>query len=78
MAINDWFWLMKNTRAKHGLSDKDVYNFNKTEFPIEIIYTLKVVTELQKAKKALIIEAENQKQVTAMDIINAIGWYCLL
>ena len=31
-AMDDWFRLVKNTRAKYGIPDEDVYNFDETGF----------------------------------------------
>ena len=31
-ALNDWFWLVENLRAKYGIPDEDFYNFDKTGF----------------------------------------------
>ena len=58
-AMNDWFQLMKNTQAKYGIPDEDVYNFNKTGFQIRVISTAKVVTGSQRAGKALVMQPGN-------------------
>ena len=31
-AISNWFRLVKNTRAKYSIPDKDIYNFDETRF----------------------------------------------
>ena len=54
-AISDWFRLVENTRAKYGIPDEDVYNFDETGFQIGVIGTTKVVTGSQRAGKALVI-----------------------
>ena len=32
VAINAWFSLVRNTIAKYGIRDQDIYNFNETGF----------------------------------------------
>jgi len=61
---------VKNTQAKYGILNKDIYNFNKTEFQMRIIDTVKVMTESQRAEKALVTQLKNQEWVTAMKTIN--------
>ena len=42
--INAWFKLVNNIKAKYGITNNDFYNFNKTGFIIGIIYTLIIIT----------------------------------
>jgi len=42
--IRDWFYLVRNTIAKWGIADKDIYNFNKTGFAMGVTITAKVIT----------------------------------
>jgi len=65
---------MKNTRAKYGIPDEDVYNFDETKFQMRVIGTAKVVTGSQRAGKALVTQPGNQEWVTVMKAINASGW----
>ena len=65
---------MKNTRAKYGIPDEDVYNFDETGFQIGVIDTTKVVTGSQRAGKVLVTQPRNQEWVTAVEAINASGW----
>ena len=73
-AISDWFRLVENTRAKYGIPDEDVYNFDETGFQMGVIGTAKVVTGLQRAGKALVTQPGNREWVTAVEAINASGW----
>ena len=73
-AINDWFRLVKNTRAKYGILDEDVYNFDETGFQMGVISVAKVVTGSQRAGKALVTQRRNRKWVIAVKAINASGW----
>ena len=73
-AISDWFRLVENTRAKYGIPDEDVYNFDETGFQMGVIGTSKVVTGLQRAGKALVTKPGNREWVTGVEAINASGW----
>ncbi|SLM33856.1 transposase tan1-aspergillus niger [Lasallia pustulata] len=73
-AISDWFRLVENTRAKYGIPDEDVYNFDETGFQMGVIGTAKVVTGSQRAGKALVTQPGNREWVTAVEAINASGW----
>ena len=46
--INRWFRLIANTKAKYGITDKDIYNFNKLGFIIGVILTGVVVTGFKR------------------------------
>jgi hypothetical protein len=37
--MRSWFKLVEQTKAKYGICDKDVYNFNKAGFIIGKIMT---------------------------------------
>ena len=65
---------MENTRAKYGISDEDVYNFDETGFQMGVIDTAKVVTGSQRAGKALVTQPGNREWVTAVEAINASDW----
>jgi len=58
-AMSDWFRLVENTRAKYGIPDEDVYNFDETGFQMGVIGTAKVVTGSQRAGKALVTQPGN-------------------
>lgn len=73
-VLRDWFRLVKNTRAKYGIPDEDVYNFDETGFQMGIVGTAKVVTGSQRAGKALITQPGNREWVTIVEAINANGW----
>jgi hypothetical protein len=42
--ISLWFKLVEDTIAKHGVVEKDVFNFDETGFQVDVISTSKVVT----------------------------------
>ena len=48
--IRAWLLLIQNTIIKYGITDKDIYNFDKTRFQIGVISIAKVVIALEKAR----------------------------
>ena len=42
--INAWFKLVEETKAKYGVYNNNIHNFNKTRFQIGVIRLIKVVT----------------------------------
>jgi hypothetical protein len=47
-VITPWFKLVANTKAKYGISDDDMYNFNKTGFIMGVIQGYIVFTGSKK------------------------------
>lgn len=45
--IEDWFKLVQNIIAKHGILDEDTYNFDEAGFALSVIGTAKVVTSAE-------------------------------
>ena len=45
--IQGWFRLVRNTIAKYGILDNDIYNFDETGFQMGVISTSKVVTRAE-------------------------------
>lgn len=72
--IADWFRLVNNTRAKYGITDEDIYNFDETGFQMGVIGTARVVTRSERAGRASIIQPGNREWVTVVEAINASGW----
>jgi hypothetical protein len=73
-AMNDWFRLVENIRAKYGIPDEDVYNFDETGFQMGVIGTARVVTGSQRAGRALMTQPGNREWVTVIEAVNASGW----
>ncbi|KFY68126.1 hypothetical protein V496_01281 [Pseudogymnoascus sp. VKM F-4515 (FW-2607)] len=42
--IEEWFSLVRNTVAKYGILEQDIYNFDEAGFAMGVIATAKVVT----------------------------------
>jgi hypothetical protein len=43
-VIDAWFKLVEETKAKYGVHDDDIHNFDKTGFQMGVIGSIKVVT----------------------------------
>ena len=71
--IRAWFLLVRNTIAKYGIADQDIYNFDETGFQMGVITTSKVVTSAEKARTDA-IQPGNREWVTVIESINSTGW----
>ena len=58
-VIGAWFKLVEETKAKYGVHDDDVHNFDKTRFQIGIIRSMKVVTGLERRTQPNLIQPGN-------------------
>jgi hypothetical protein len=47
-VITPWFKLVANTKAKYGITDEDIYNFDETGFIIGVIYSQMVFIGSEK------------------------------
>jgi len=72
--IHAWFALIRNTIAKYGIQDADVYNFDETGFMMGIVSTAMVVTSSERSGKRKRIQPGNREWVTVIEGINALGW----
>lgn len=70
--IQAWFRLVRNTIAKYGILDADIYNFDETGFQMGVISTAKVVTAADRAR-TVSIQPGNREWVTVIESINAAG-----
>jgi hypothetical protein len=71
--IRDWFRLVRNTIAKYGIMDEDIYNFDETGFQMGVIATAKVVTGANRGKPVS-VQPGNREWVTVIDCISSYGW----
>ena len=53
--IGAWFKLVKEAKAKYGIYNDDMYNFNKTSFQIGVIRSIKVVTSSERRARPKLI-----------------------
>jgi len=51
-VISEWFALIRNVKAKYGILDDDIYNFDETGFIMGIIFAGIVVTTSDGRSKA--------------------------
>jgi len=72
-VIAGWFRLVANVKAKYGIADEDVYNFDETGFQMGVISTAKVVTGSERRGKPLVKQPGNREWVTVIETISANG-----
>ena len=72
--IGEWFSLVRNMKAKHGILDDDVYNFDETGFMMGIICAGMVVTTSDGGSKAKLAQPGNREWATVIQGVNALGW----
>jgi hypothetical protein len=73
-VIGDWFDLVRNFKAKHGIVDEDVFNFDETGFLMGMISTQLVVTGSERRTRPRAIQPGDREWVTAIVGVNATGW----
>ena len=65
-VIGVWFVLVQNTRAKYGIVDDDVYNFDETGFMMGFIFAGMVVTTSDGYSKAKLAQPSNREWATVI------------
>jgi hypothetical protein len=73
--IGAWFRLVHNMRAKYGIQDADMYNFDETGFMMGMITPSMVVTRSERRGRAKTVQPGNREWVTVIQGVNALGWY---
>ncbi len=74
VIIKGWFNLVRNTIAKYGILEEDIYNFDETGFQMGVIGTAKVVTASERRGRTRTIQPGNREWVTIVHGINSQGW----
>jgi hypothetical protein len=74
VLISRWFELVEQTKAKYGICDEDVYNFDEAGFTMGKITTQLVVTASERRGRPKAIQPGNREWVTLIAAINAAGW----
>jgi hypothetical protein len=74
VLISSWFKLVEETKAKYGICDEDVYNFDEAGFMMGKIKTQLVVTGSERRGRLKAIQPGDREWVTAIAAINAAGW----
>jgi hypothetical protein len=72
--IREWFEVISNTKAKYGICDEDIYNFDETGFQMGQIRQSVVVTSTSKASRPKQIQGHSQEWITIIQGINSQGW----
>jgi hypothetical protein len=73
-VIRGWFELVRNTIAKYGICDEDIYNFDETGFMMGIISTAMVVTSSDGRTNAKRMQPGNREWATVIQGVNSQGW----
>jgi hypothetical protein len=72
--IQEWFSLVRNTVAKYGILEQDIYNFDEAGFAMGVIATAKVVTSLEAKSRPKTIQPGNREWVSIIQGVNSYGW----
>jgi hypothetical protein len=62
--IQGWFSLVRNTVAKYGILEQDIYNFDEAGFAMGVIATAKVVTSSEARSRPKTIQPGNREWVS--------------
>ena len=73
-VIGEWFALVRNVKAKYGIVDDDIYNFDETGFMMGIIFAGMVVTTSDGRSRAKLAQPGNREWATVIQGVNALGW----
>jgi hypothetical protein len=73
-VISAWFKLVAGTKAKYGVCDDDVHNFDKTGFQMGVIGSMKVVTGTERCARPELVQPGDCEWVTVIQSICAAGY----
>ena len=73
-VIGHWFELVRNTIAKYGIQEEDIYNCDETGFMMGVIATAKVVTSSESRNRPKTAQPGNREGVSIIQGINSYGW----
>jgi hypothetical protein len=76
--IGTWIKLIEGTKAKYGVHNDDVHNFDKTGFWMGNIDSIKVVTGAERRTCPGLVQPGNCKWVTVIQSICTAGYAMLL
>jgi hypothetical protein len=65
---------VEQTKAKYGICDKDVYNFDEAGFAMGKIITQLVVTRSERRGRPKAVQPGNREWATVIQGINAASW----
>jgi predicted HTH domain antitoxin len=72
--IEDWFKILKDTIAEHEIQADDIYNFDETDFAIELCATTKVIISADRYDQPKLLQSGNREWVTVIESVNASEW----
>ena len=72
--IRSWFELVEQTKAKYGILDEDVFNFDEAGFIMGKIMAQLVITGSERRGQPKAIQPGNREWATVIQGINAAGW----
>ena len=72
--IQGWFDLVRNTIAKYGIVESDIYNFDETGFMMGIIASGMVVTMAERRTNTKMVQPGGRQWVTVIQGVNSSGW----
>ena len=73
-VIQGWFTLVRNTIAKYGIVESDIYNFDETGFMMGVISSGMVVTSAHRRSGTKLVQPGNREWVTVIQGVNSQGW----
>jgi hypothetical protein len=73
VLIRSWFELVEQTKAKYGICNEDVYNFDEAGFMMGKIMTQLVVTGSERRGRPKAVQPGNREWTTVIQGINAAG-----
>ena len=74
VIIGDWFRLVRNTIAKYGIVDDDIYNFDEAGFQMGVIGTARVVTSSEARSCPKKSQPGNREWVSIIQGVGSYGW----
>jgi hypothetical protein len=72
--ISAWFTLVEETKAKYGVHDNDIHNFDETGFQMGVIGSMKVVTGAERRARPDLVQPGDREWVTVIQSICAAGY----
>src|SRR5258708_18325124 len=74
VIIGEWFRLVRNTIAKYGITNEDIYNFDEAGFQMGVIGTARVVTSSEARNRPKKAQPGNREWVSIIQGVNSSGW----
>jgi len=73
-TIGACFTLVEDTKAKYGVHNDDVHNFDETGFQMGVIGSMKVVTSAERRARPELVQPGDREWVTVIQSICAAGY----